>query len=32
VKWTVVAALMPLGMGLLVTFLVAQVWRVIAGG
>jgi ferrous iron transport protein B len=32
VKWTLVAALLPLGMGLLVTFLVAQVWRVMAGG
>jgi ferrous iron transport protein B len=32
VKWTVVAALLPLAMGILVTFLVAQVWRVMAGG
>ncbi|MBX3014413.1 MAG: ferrous iron transporter B [Caldilineaceae bacterium] len=30
-KWTTVAALLPLGMGLLVTFVVAQVWRLLAG-
>jgi ferrous iron transport protein B len=30
-KWTVVAALLPLAMGFTVTFLVAQVWRLIAG-
>ena len=27
VKWTVLATLMPLGIGFLVTFLVAQMWR-----
>jgi ferrous iron transport protein B len=30
-KWTTVAALMPLVMGFVVTFLVAQVWRLVAG-
>lgn len=30
-KWTAVAALLPLGIGFVVTFLVAQVWRLIAG-
>jgi len=30
-KWTAVAALLPLGMGFLVTFLVAQIWRLVAG-
>ena len=30
-KWTAVAALLPLAMGFTVTFLVAQVWRLIAG-
>lgn len=30
-KWTAVAALMPLVMGFVVTFLVAQVWRLVAG-
>jgi ferrous iron transport protein B len=29
-RWTVVAALLPLGLGFLVTFLVAQVWRLAA--
>ncbi|MCP5524278.1 MAG: ferrous iron transporter B [Verrucomicrobiales bacterium] len=29
-RWTVVAALLPLAMGLVVTFFVAQVWRVVA--
>lgn len=28
-KWTAVAALLPLAMGLLVTFVVAQVWRLL---
>jgi len=28
-RWTVVAALLPLGLGFLVTFLVAQVWRLV---
>ena len=31
-RWTAVAALMPLALGFLVTFLVAQVWRLLAGG
>ncbi|MBX7120143.1 MAG: ferrous iron transport protein B [Gemmatimonadaceae bacterium] len=31
VKWTAVATLLPLGMGVVATFLVAQVWRLIAG-
>ena len=26
-KWTIVSALLPLGLGLIVTFLVAQIWR-----
>ena len=30
-KWTTVAALLPLAMGLVVTFFVAQVWRLVAG-
>jgi ferrous iron transport protein B len=30
-KWTVLAALIPLAMGLVVTFFVAQVWRLLAG-
>ena len=30
-RWTTVAALMPLAMGFAVTFVVAQVWRLIAG-
>ena len=30
-KWTTVAALTPLVMGFIVTFFVAQIWRVIAG-
>jgi len=30
VKWTAVAALLPLGMGFVVTFVVAQVWRLVA--
>jgi len=29
-RWTVVAALLPLGLGFLVSFLVAQVWRLAA--
>ncbi|MBX7233871.1 MAG: hypothetical protein K1X65_05755 [Caldilineales bacterium] len=29
-KWTAVAALMPVAMGLIVTFVVAQVWRLLA--
>jgi hypothetical protein len=31
-KWTMVAALLTLGAGLLVTFFVAQVWRLLAAG
>ncbi len=30
-KWTTVAALLPVAMGLGVTFVVAQVWRLVAG-
>jgi ferrous iron transport protein B len=30
-RWTLVAALLPLAMGLVVTFFVAQVWRLVAG-
>ena len=30
-KWTAVAALLPLGMGFALCFLVAQVWRILAG-
>jgi ferrous iron transport protein B len=29
-KWTTIAALLPVGMGFVLTFLVAQVWRLIA--
>jgi ferrous iron transport protein B len=29
-KWTTIAALLPLAMGFIITFLVAQVWRLIA--
>jgi len=29
-KWTTVATALPLGMGFLVTFLVAQIWRLVA--
>ena len=28
-KWTIVAALLPLALGLVVTFVVAQVWRLL---
>ena len=31
-KWTAISALLPLVMGLFVCFVVAQVWRLIAGG
>jgi ferrous iron transport protein B len=31
-RWTAVAALLPLAMGFAVTFVVAQVWRLVAGG
>jgi ferrous iron transport protein B len=30
-KWTAVAALLPVAMGLTLTFLVAQIWRLLAG-
>ncbi len=30
-KWTTVAALLPLAMGFIITFIVAQVWRLIFG-
>jgi ferrous iron transport protein B len=30
-KWTTVAALLPLAMGFLITFIVAQVWRLFSG-
>ena len=32
VKWTTVASLLPVAMGFGVTFVVAQVWRLVAGG
>jgi ferrous iron transport protein B len=32
VKWTAVASLLPLLMGFVVTFFVAQIWRLFAGG
>lgn len=31
-KWTWLASLLPVAMGLAITFLVAQVWRLVAGG
>ena len=30
-KWTTVAALLPLAMGFIITFIVAQVWRLFSG-
>ena len=30
-KWTTLAALLPLAMGFAFTFIVAQVWRLVAG-
>jgi ferrous iron transport protein B len=30
-KWTTLAALLPLAMGFAITFIVAQVWRLVAG-
>jgi len=30
-RWTTVSALLPLAMGFVVTFLVAQIWRLVAG-
>jgi len=29
-KWTTIAALFPLGLGFIVTFFVAQIWRIFA--
>jgi ferrous iron transport protein B len=31
-KWTAVATLLPLALGVVVCFFVAQVWRLAAGG
>jgi ferrous iron transport protein B len=31
VKWTTVSALAPVAMGFVLCFLVAQVWRLVAG-
>jgi ferrous iron transport protein B len=31
VKWMIVSALLPLGLGFVVTFVVAQVWRLVVG-
>ncbi len=31
-KWTAISALLPVAMGFAVCFLVAQVWRIVAGG
>lgn len=31
IKWTTISALLPVGMGFAVTFVVAQVWRLVAG-
>jgi ferrous iron transport protein B len=31
VKWTTVSALLPVGMGVVLCFVVAQVWRILAG-
>jgi ferrous iron transport protein B len=30
-KWTIVSALLPLGLGFTVTFFVAQIWRLLGG-
>jgi ferrous iron transport protein B len=30
-KWTTISALLPLALGFIVTFVVAQVWRLVAG-
>jgi ferrous iron transport protein B len=30
-KWTLIASLLPVGMGLVITFFVAQIWRLLAG-
>ncbi|MFN0100075.1 MAG: ferrous iron transport protein B [Gemmatimonadaceae bacterium] len=32
VKWTALATLLPVGMGIVICFLVAQIWRIVAGG
>jgi ferrous iron transport protein B len=29
-KWTALAALLPLGLGFIITFFVAQIWRLLA--
>jgi ferrous iron transport protein B len=29
-RWTIVGALLPLGMGIVITFFVAQIWRIVA--
>jgi len=31
IKWTAVSALLPVGLGFAVTFIVATVWRLLAG-
>ena len=31
-KWTAVATLLPVGLGFITCFLVAQLWRIAAGG
>jgi ferrous iron transport protein B len=31
VKWTALAGLLPIGMGFMATFFVAQIWRLLAG-
>ena len=31
-RWTAIASLLPVAMGFAVTFVVAQVWRIFAGG
>jgi len=31
VKWTLVASLLPVVMGLIITFFVAQIWRLLGG-
>ena len=31
-KWTVIASVLPVLLGLAVTFMVAQLWRIIEGG
>jgi ferrous iron transport protein B len=31
IKWTLIASLLPLFLGFLVTFFVAQIWRIVTG-